>query len=278
MTSRPPLPLAAGETVDVSLVQHFEPGQGTAFVSMALGYGAPAGTDEELLAEAERVAAASDVAIVVVGTTEEVESEGFDRVDLALPGRHDELVRRVAAVSTRTVVVVNSGSPVELPWADEVDAVLLAWFGGQEVGRALADVLLGVTEPGGRLPTTWPVAVADAPVLSTTPAQGVLRYDEDVFIGYRAWDRSAVAPRYPFGHGDGYTSWEYEQIAVDGHRVSVTIRNTGTRPGREVVQIYVAPDWPDDDRPGHSRSGRAAGGRSPVSTASRPRTASPTAV
>lgn len=243
------VPLAAGETVDVRLVQHVEPGRDTAMVSMALGYGPPASTDEELLAEAERVAAASDVAVVVVGTTEEVESEGFDRADLALPGRQDELVRRVAAVGQRTVVVVNSGSPVGLPWAGEVDAVLLAWFGGQEVGRALADVLLGASEPGGRLPTTWPAAAADAPVLSTTPADGELRYDEGIFIGYRAWERSAVAPRYPFGHGDGYTTWEYEQIAVDGRRVSVTIRNTGTRPGREVVQIYVGPDWADPDRP-----------------------------
>ncbi len=169
---------------------------------------------DELLDEAEAVARASDVAVVVVGTTEEVESEGFDRKTLALPGRQDELVRRVAAANPRTVVVVNAGSPVELPWADEVAAVLLAWFPGQEAGGALADVLLGVAEPGGRLPTTWPVVAADCPVLSVTPSGGKLRYDEGVFIGYRAWQRAGVAPRYPFGHGEGYTSWAYEQLKV----------------------------------------------------------------
>jgi len=147
-------------------------------------------------------------------------------------------------VAKRTIVVVSAGSPVELPWADDVDAVLLTWFGGQEAGRALADVLLGVSEPGGRLPTTWPVVAADCPVLNTTPHDGVLGYDEGIFIGYRAWERSATAPRYPFGHGSGYTSWQYENVVVDGSRVDVTVRNTGTRAGREVVQIYVSPARP----------------------------------
>ncbi len=237
---RRPVPLEAGASVEVSLTQHVQLGEGWALVSMALGYGGPVRSDEELLAEAQRAAAASDVAVVVVGTTEEVESEGFDRTSLALPGRQDELVRRVAAAAPRTVVVVSAGSPVELPWADEVDAVLLTWFAGQEAGRALADVLFGLTEPGGRLPTTWPVVAADCPVLNTTPQDGVLRYDEDIFIGYRAWDRAGTEPRYPFGHGDGYTTWSYESIAVDGRSVRVTVRNTGSRPGREVVQVYLS--------------------------------------
>ena len=102
------------------------------------------------------LAAESDVAVVVVGTNEEVESEGFDRTSLALPGRQDELVSAVAAVNPRTVVVVNSGAPVLLPWADDVAAVLVSWFPGQEFGNALADVLTGAVEPGGRLPVTWP--------------------------------------------------------------------------------------------------------------------------
>ena len=304
---RLPLPLEAGAAADVTLIRHLSPGEGGALVSMALGYGEPTGTDADLLAEAERVAAASDVAIVVVGTTDEVESEGFDRTDLALPGRQDELVRRVAAVASRTIVVVSAGSPVELPWADDVDAVLLTWFGGQELGHALADVLLGASEPGGRLPTTWPAVAADCPVLSTTPDDGVLRYAEDIYIGYRAWDRGPAVPRYPFGHGQGYTSWEYERIEVDGGQVSVTVRNTGSRHGREVVQLYLTPVG-TGRRPGHARQaralagrlrdrgggagqrghdhdrpaaarlrsmGRTAGGRSAASTASRPGTASP---
>jgi beta-glucosidase len=246
---RAELTLAAGEAVDVSLLQQVSLNPAFAVITLSLGYGAPMAEPDELLAEAEDAARAADVAIVVVGTTDEVESEGFDRTTLALPGRQDELVRRVAAVNPRTIVVVNAGSPVELPWADDVAAVLLAWFPGQEAGRALADVLLGRTEPGGRLPTTWPIAEADCPVLSTTPTAGVLRYDEGIFIGYRAWERSGPAPRYPFGHGLGYTSWLYEEITADAGSVTVTVRNTGDRPGREVVQVYAGPAAPDGTRP-----------------------------
>jgi beta-glucosidase len=246
---RIPLELAAGAQAEVSLIQRLRLLPGFAVVSLQLGYGAPVGTAEELLAEAAAVAGASDVAIVVVGTTEEVESEGFDRTTLALPGQQDELVRRVAAANPRTVVVVNAGSPVELPWATDVAAVLLAWFPGQEAGHALADVLLGAAEPGGRLPTTWPAVAADCPVLSTTPADGVLAYDEGVFIGYRAWQRAEVTPRYGFGHGLGYTTWSYEEISAGAGAVTVIVRNTGQRAGREVVQIYAGPATADGSRP-----------------------------
>jgi len=249
--------LSAGESLEVRLTQQVSLRPELAVVAFALGYGAPTATPDELLAEAVQAARDADAAIVVVGTTEEVESEGFDRTTLALPGRQDELVRRVAAVNPRTIVVVNAGSPVELPWADDVAAVLLAWFPGQEAGHALADVLLGAAEPGGRLPTTWPVAEADCPVLSTTPTGGVLAYDEGVFIGYRAFQRADVAPRYPFGHGLGYTSWEYEDLSVDDRRVSVTVRNVGTRTGREVVQVYAGPRTPDASRPSRWLAGFA---------------------
>ena len=209
--------------------------------------GAPRHDDEEIAAAVE-LAAASDVAVVVVGTTAEVESEGFDRASLALPGRQDELVRRVAAANPRTVVVVNSGAPVLLPWAGDVAAVLLTWFGGQEFGHALADVLLGDTEPGGRLPTTWPATEAGLP--STQPAGGVLPYTEGAFIGYRGYDRDGREPLFPFGSGTGYTTWSYESITVDrdpagpggptGVAVCVEVRNTGARRGREVVQVYAS--------------------------------------
>jgi len=225
---------------------------------MSLGYSAPAAPPDELLAEAAATAAAADIAIVVVGTTDEVESEGFDRTTLALPGRQDELVRRVATANPRTVVVVNAGSPVELPWADDVAAVVLAWFPGQEAGHALADVLLGSTEPSGRLPTTWPARQADCPVLNTTPVDGVLSYDEGVFIGYRAYERSGIIPRYAFGHGLGYTTWEYEQFTADARQVSVTVRNAGRRAGREVVQVYAGPASADDARPRRWLAGFAA--------------------
>jgi beta-glucosidase len=250
--------LAAGSVTDVKLTQRVSLTARFPAVTLSLCYAAPAAAPDELLAEAEEVARAADVAVVVVGTTEEVESEGFDRGTLRLPGRQDELVRRVAAVNPRTVVVVSAGSPVELPWADDVAAVLLAWFGGQEFGHALADVLLGAAEPGGRLPTTWPAREADCPVLSTTPVDGVLRYDEGVFIGYRGYERAGVAPRYPFGHGLGYTTWEYEHIHADARQVTVTVRNTGARTGQEVVQVYAGPAEPDADRPARWLAGFAA--------------------
>jgi beta-glucosidase len=182
----------------------------------------------------------ADVAVVVVGTSERVETEGMDRRSLALPGGQNELVRAVAAANPRTVVVVCAGSPVEMPWRDAVAAVLLTWFGGQELGNAVADVLLGTVEPGGRLPTTWPVAEADVPVLSTTPTGGRLEYTEGVHIGYRAWLRAGRLPAYPFGFGLGYTSWAYEGLSVEGMTAKVTVRNTGERAGKEVVQAYLS--------------------------------------
>lgn len=251
---RIPVSLAAGDQVEVRLHQSVDlsalPG---VFVSLALGYSRPVASADQLIEQAAALAAGSDVAIVVVGTTEEVESEGFDRADLRLPGRQDELVARVAAVNSRTVVVVNSGSPVEMPWEPDVAAVLLSWFPGQEGGAALADVLLGITEPGGRLPTTWPRAAADCPVLSTTPTDGVLTYDEGIFIGYRGWQRSGVEPLYGFGSGLGYTEWTYESVVIepgDGLGTAVVrLRNSGSRPGREVVQIYLSPGSADPRRP-----------------------------
>ncbi|WP_033261599.1 beta-glucosidase H [Amycolatopsis vancoresmycina] len=244
--------LTAGEPVDVSLTywipsEMAEFARGTfAWVTFALGHRGPVLDPDAALEEAVALAAKSEVAVVVVGTTAEVESEGFDRTSLALPGRQDELVTRVARANPNTVVVVNAGSPVELPWRAEVAAVLLTWFPGQAGGDALADVLFGREEPGGRLPTTWPAKLEDAPVTDVTPQDGVLEYGEGVYIGYSAWARGEQQPAYWFGHGQGYTTWVYEELDAypddeGGARVRVRVRNTGTRKGREVVQLYLAP-------------------------------------
>ncbi|MFJ1952044.1 glycoside hydrolase family 3 protein [Streptomyces microflavus] len=237
------LPLTEGAPVRVSLSHRPGPGTGHPLkgVAFSLVHLAPLRDPDELIAEAVEAARSADTAIVVVGTTERVESEGFDRTDLKLPGHQDALVHAVAAVNPRTVVVVNSGSPVELPWRNEVAAVLLSWFPGQEAGHALADVLRGQEEPGGRLPTTWPVALADVPVSATTPTNGELPYTEGVFIGYRAWEKAGTTPAYAFGHGLGYTTWEYENVSATPDSVTVLVRNTGSRPGSDTVQIYLAP-------------------------------------
>lgn len=252
--------LTAGEPVEVSLRQVPETlgdDQPVLGVSFSLCHLGPRRDPQELIAEAVEAARAADTAIVVVGTTERVESEGFDRTDLKLPGHQDDLVRAVAAANPDTVVIVNSGSPVELPWRDEVAAVLLGWFPGQEAGHALADVLLGADEPGGRLPTTWPAALADVPVSNTAPTDGELHYDEGVFVGYRAWEKAGTAPAYPFGHGLGYTTWEYESLETGPDRATVRVRNTGTRPGAETVQIYLAPQDDTADRPARRLAGFA---------------------
>ncbi|MEV6245287.1 glycoside hydrolase family 3 C-terminal domain-containing protein [Streptomyces sp. NPDC051742] len=243
--------LTAGETVEVSLLHTLDkefavPLPAVVFSFVHLG---PRRDPDELIAEAVEAARAADTAVVVVATTERVESEGFDRKDLALPGRQDDLVRAVAAVNPNTVVVVNAGSPVELPWREDVAAILLSWFPGQEGGAALADVLTGAEEPGGRLPTTWPGALADVPVTDVTPVDGQLAYEEGLFIGYRAWDRLRTAPAYAFGHGLGYTTWSYDSLDARPDAVTVRVTNTGDRPGREVVQIYLAPHADGVDRP-----------------------------
>ncbi|XDV66268.1 beta-glucosidase [Streptomyces sp. R33] len=242
--------LTEGEAVEVSLTFQVPdtttlPLKAIMFSLLHLG---PRRDADELIAEAVAAARAADTAVVVVATTERVESEGFDRRDLALPGRQDDLVRAVAAANRNTVVVVNAGSPVELPWRDEVAAVLLTWFPGQEGGAALADVLLGDAEPGGRLPTTWPERFADAPVTEVVPTDGRLEYREGLFIGYRAYEAQGIAPAFPFGHGLGYTDWAYESLEVTGSTARVRVTNTGTRPGREVVQLYVAPVDTASDR------------------------------
>ncbi|MCZ4509465.1 glycoside hydrolase family 3 C-terminal domain-containing protein [Streptomyces sp. ActVer] len=260
--------LTAGDTYEVSLrhvvsVPEHVPMKVVAFT---FTHQEPQRDPDELIAEAVEAARAADTAVVVVATTERVESEGFDRKDLRLPGRQDELVHAVAAANPNTVVVVNSGSPVELPWRDDVSAVLLSWFPGQEGGAALADVLTGTHEPGGRLPTTWG-SLDSAPVTRVTPTDGELVYTEDVFIGYRAWEKEGRTPTYPFGHGLGYTDWTYDEIEVTGRTVTVRVTNSGTRKGRETVQIYVAPTEPDTTRPRRRLAGFATVEAPPGETA-----------
>jgi beta-glucosidase len=217
--------------------------------SAGLGVREPRVAAEEEIARAAELAARADVALVVVGTSEKVESEGFDRRDLLLPGRQDDLVAAVAQANPRTVVVVNAGAPVEMPWRDQVAAVLVVWFPGMELGHALVDVLLGDAEPGGRLPTTWPVDLEHAPVTVVTPTNGRLTYDEGLHIGHRAYLRDGVRPAYWFGHGLGYTTWTYQGLAASPTGVTVWLRNDGDRAGKEVVQAYVHRPDSELDRP-----------------------------
>lgn len=220
-----------------------------AALSLTFGIAPETNHPDAMIARAVDAAREADVAIVVVGTNSSVESEGHDRIDLNLPGYQDDLVRAVAAVNSRTVVVVNAGAPVVLPWASDVAAVLHGYFGGQEFGSAVADILTGVAEPGGRLPTTWPATLEDAPVTRVVPEGGMLDYSEGVHIGYRAWLRHPAQPAYPFGHGLGYTTWSWDGATREDDALEVTITNQGERPGKQVVQVYAERTHTRIDRP-----------------------------
>jgi beta-glucosidase len=207
----------------------------------------PADVDTEVgLAEASELAARADIAVVVVGSNAEWESEGADRDSIDLPNGQDELVARVVAANPNTVVVLNCGAPMTLPWIDDVPAVVLGWYPGQEAGEAIADVLTGAAEPAGRMPTTWARDERDTPAFLNYPGEaGVVRYGEGVFVGYRWYDARGIEPMIPFGHGGSYSSFEWGDAAVAGSGtdlvVEVPVANTGDRAGSEVVQVYVAP-------------------------------------
>lgn len=221
-----------------------------------VGHRAPQPADP--IGAAVAAAAAADVAVVAVGTTEEWESEGHDRESMDLPGEQDELVRRVCAANPRTVVVVCAGAPVAMPWADDAAAVLLPWLGGQEVAHALADVLLGRDEPSGRLPVTLPERIEHAPAYGCYPGENDrVTYGEDLLVGYRWYDTRHLPVRFPFGHGGSYTTFAWGSGALSataftpGERLAVTVpvTNTGSRAGSEVLQVYVRPCAPRLSRP-----------------------------
>jgi beta-glucosidase len=202
-----------------------------------------------VIAEAAAAAAAAQVAVVVVGLTEEQETEGADKSTLHLPGAQDALVSAVAAAARQTIVVVNAATPVIMPWIGEVDAVVWAGLPGQEGGHAVAAALLGDIEPSGRLVTTFPADDGQAPAWNVSPVNGELRYEEGTFIGHRGYHAGlAAAPAFWFGHGLGYSSWEYSAAAMLPSAplptVAVSVTNTGARPSREVAQLYFQPEEP----------------------------------
>jgi beta-glucosidase len=205
----------------------------------------------DLLQRAVQAAKEADVAVVFAGLGEEYECEGYDRESLELPREQQELIAAVADANPSTIVVLSVGAPVLLDWAQGVPTLLLVWYGGQELAPALADVLVGRAEPGGRLPMTFPARPEDAPVLDPAPddpTADTWHYREGLFIGYRHFDRYELEPAYCFGHGLGYTQFSYEDIQVERSgrdvEVKVRLRNSGARRGKEVVQLYVGSEDP----------------------------------
>jgi beta-glucosidase len=234
-------------------------------LTYAAGFGIGETThDAELREEAVGAAAAADVVVAFLGLPADDESEGFDRTHIDLPSSQTELVARLAATGTPVVVVLGNGSAVAVhPWERHAAAVLECWLGGQAVGSAIADVLTGAAEPGGRLAETIPLALADTPSHLAFPGEeGHVRYGEGVFVGYRGFDATGREVSYPFGHGLSYTTFAHRDLTatVDGTDVTVevTIANTGTRRGKEVVQLYVGDPQSSVPRPPSELKGFAA--------------------
>lgn len=203
--------------------------------------------DPAAVARATAVAAEADVVVLMVGLPGVYESEGFDRPDLSLPPQQVALIDAVCRANDRTVVVLSNGAPVIMPWADRPAAILEAYLGGQASGAALADVLLGDREPGGRLAESFPRQASDVaadPWFPGEPHQ--VTYREGLFVGYRHHTTAGIPALFPFGHGLGYTTFAIEDVSIESGEViagqdldvHVTLRNTGRRAGSEVVQIY----------------------------------------
>ena len=214
--------------------------------------GSPSSAD--LIQEATSLAATSDVAVVFVGHSLRIESEGFDRKSLELPAGQDELIEAIAKTNKNTVVVLNVGAPVLMGrWIDQVPAVVNAWFGGEEMGNAIADVLFGDVNPSGKLPITLLKEWKDSPAYGRYPGEnGKVGYDEGLYVGYRHFDKHNIEPQFPFGHGLSYTMFTYSDLKVspgEPAQVSLNLRNSGTREGAEVVQLYVRDVQSSVDRP-----------------------------
>ncbi|MCW2859788.1 MAG: bglX [Actinoallomurus sp.] len=202
-------------------------------------------SDGSDVAAAAQLAGSSDVAVVIVG---DVEKEGTDRSSLSLTGNQDDLVKSVVAANPHTIVVLNSGAPVLMPWVDSVPAILEAWYPGEEDGNALASLLFGDVNPSGKLPVTFPRTKDQTPVSSPERypgVNGIVTYSEKLEVGYRWYDAENQDPLFPFGYGLSYTKFEFSHLTAsppsgNGHvTVGVDVRNTGSRTGAEVAQVYV---------------------------------------
>ncbi len=201
---------------------------------------------DDLLTPAVEAARTSDAVVLVLGTNSDWETEGNDRASMALPGTQAALAHAVLAANPNTAVVINGGSPVDMPWLDQARAVMVTWFAGQEFGTALADMLLGVAEPSGRLPLTFPKRLEDTPAWTTYPGElGAMSYGEGLFMGYRWYDERDVDVLFPFGHGLGFGTVALEALRVPASasrtapiEAELDLRNTGTRHTTEVFQIY----------------------------------------
>lgn len=205
----------------------------------------------EQIAAAAKLAKEAQAAVVFVGLPDCMESEGFDRQHMRLPESQNDLIVAVCRANPNTVVVLHNGSPVEMPWVDRPKAILEAYLGGEAVGEAVADVLYGDKNPSGRLAETFPKRLEDTPCyLYYHGEDGIVGYQEGLFVGYRYYESKKAEVLFPFGYGLSYTDFEYSNLVLDRSEmedadtlnVCVDVTNTGKMAGKAVVQLYVAPD------------------------------------
>jgi beta-glucosidase len=232
--------LSAGVAVRLDVEMSWSSGR-----AQGIWYGCQPPQRSGLLDRAVQAAREAKLAVLVVGETADSGVESKDRTTIALPPAQVELIERVCEANPATIVVVNAAHAVDMPWADKAGAILCVWFPGQEFGPTLVDVITGELEPGGRLPVTFASDEADYPAFNLTPdPEGNLVYKESSLIGYRSFEAEGKEPKFCFGHGLGYADFSYEGIQIqqtgdDLINVRVTLRNTATRRGKEVVQLYV---------------------------------------
>jgi len=198
----------------------------------------------------------ADMAIIVVGSSDNYESEGEDRPSMKLTGKQDELIESILKVNQNTIVIMNTGSPIEMPWVNQSPAILQVWLPGQEGGNAIANVIFGNVNPSGKLPVTFPKKLEDNPSHGYYPGDKKVFYDEGIYVGYRHYDTKNIDPLFPFGHGLSYTKFDYGSIAgpsniTSGEKInlSITVKNSGQRKGQEVVQCYIRDLESSIDRP-----------------------------
>jgi beta-glucosidase len=261
--------LGNGDEIDLVVEYGSRPGERHRWLSMGCETPESVGS----IHDAAVAAAEAELAVVVVGLTPEWESEGFDRQDLTLPGEQARLIEAVSEAQPNTVVVITAGSSVEMPWLERPGAVLHAWYGGQEVGHAVADVLFGMVDPGGRLPVTFPRDSKQHPGMLNYPGEaGEVRYGEGVYVGYRGFDKLGLEPMFPFGHGLSYTTFVLSDAGLESSDDRVVLSgglaNTGSRDGIEVVQVFARDIGGVDRRlVGFSKQRLAAGTSAPVEIA-----------
>jgi beta-glucosidase len=214
---------------------------------------------DRLRNEAVNAAAKADAAVIVVGRSPKLESEGFDIKSLDLPAGQDDLIEAVAKANKHTTVVINAGGPVLMSrWIAQVPAVVDMWYGGQEGGNAIADVLFGDADPSGKLPVSFVKEWKDSPAYGHYPGENLrVDYAEGIYVGYRYFDKQKIEPLFPFGYGLSYTKFDYSDLKVSPNQassgkpveVSLRVRNSGSRPGAEVVELYLHDGHSSVDRP-----------------------------